>query len=301
MVKGSVEMKKFRFILCTLFAAVIVAGISSVSAFAELYVRSPAIDEELNKYAEESWQESKLRMQLDMEDQNKAQALKFERGFLVTGLGKSPDMYIYPITCDGEVLAMVIQGEYGYSFLNFDFGFNNLVTSAKSPADIYEVDGIYFAVIDEKYFPIEDYKSAMNKSSAKEINAAAQKVKEYRKENPSNGKYINAYCFEKSGWRTVGGKKYFIKKNGVLANGWQTIGGSKYYFDKNSAAVTKDTTIKNKRYRFDSDGKYLGTYTGFWKSGGKQYYYKKGVKQTGDFTVDGKTYHTDKNGAILKK
>lgn len=293
--KGAVKMKKFRFILCTLFAAVIVAGVSAVSAFAELYIRTDEPPAEINERAEWYWNEhSKYLMQ---RGKNKDKELKFESGFFVKGLGTSFDEYFYPVTCDGEVLALIEP----HAFYNFDFGFNSLVTSAESPADIYTADGILFAVIDEKYFPIEDYKSDWNKSSAKEINAAAQKIKEYRKENPSNGKYINAYCFAKNGWRTVGGKKYFIKKNGVLANGWQTIGNSKYYFDKNSAAVTKDTTIKNKRYRFASDGKYLGTYTGFWKSGGKQYYYKKGVKQTGDFTVDGKTYHTDKNGVISKK
>ena len=296
-------MKKIRFILCTLFAAVIVAGMSAVSAFAELYIRTDEPSADINKEAEGTWKDNKLIMQFGMDDKNKANALKFESGFWIKGLGKSSDSYIYPITCDGEVLAMVDisereNGGYSHAFFNFDFGFNSLVTSAGSPADIYDADGIYFAVIDEKYFPLEDYKSDRNKSSAKEINAAAKKIKEYRKENPSNGKYIKAYGFSQNGWRTVGGNKYFIKRNGVLAKGWQTIGDSKYYFDGNSAAVTKDTTIKSKRYRFDSDGKYLGTYTGFLKSGEKQYYYKKGVKQTGDFTVDGKTYHADKNGVI---
>ena len=299
-------MKKFKVVLCTLFAAVIVAGMSPVSAFAELYIRTEAASDDIIKESEEAWKENKLIMQFGMDDKNKANALKFESGFLVKGLGKSSDSYIYPITCDGEVLAMVDisereNGGYSHGFFNFDIGVNNLVTSAGSPADIYYVDEMYFAVIDEEYFTLRDYTIGWNKKSSSEINAAAKKIKEYRKETPSNGKYINAYCFSQNGWRTVGGKKYFIKKNGVLANGWQTIGDSKYYFDKNSAAVTKDTTIKSKRYRFDTDGKYLGTYTGFLKSGEKQYYYKNGVKQTGDFTVDGKTYHADKNGVISKK
>lgn len=299
-------MKKFRAVLCTLFAAAIVAGASAVSAFAELYIRTEAASGEINKEAEAAWKENKLIMQFGMDDKNKAKALKFENGFLVKGLGKSSDSYIYPVTCDGEVIAMADiskkeNGGYAHGFYNFDIGVNDLVTSAGSPADIYYVDEMFFAVIDGEYFTLRDYTVGWNKKSSSEINAASKKIKEYRNENPSNGKYINAYCFSQNGWRTVGGRKYFIKKSGVLANGWLTIGGSKYYFDKNSAAVTKDTTIKSKRYRFDSDGKYLGTYTGFLKSGEKQYYYKKGVKQTGDFTVDGKTYHADKNGVISKK
>lgn len=291
-------MRKFRIIFCTLFAAVITAGMCAVSAFAEIYVKTAAIPDSANKFAEEIWEKDKLMMQLGMEDKNKALAVKLEKGFLVTGLGRSSDHYLYPVTCEGEIMALVSASEKSkQAFFNFDFGFGSLVTSADCPAEIYDVDGIYFAVIGGKYYPIEEYKSGY-KSSKTEINAAVKIIKEYRKENPSNGEYINVYGFSKGGWRTSGGNKYFIKKNGSLAKGWQTIGGDKYYFNKSCAAVTKDTTIKGKRYRFDADGKYLGTYTGFFTSGGNRYYYKKGVKQTGDFTVNGKTYHADKNGVI---
>ncbi|MCM1328230.1 MAG: hypothetical protein NC253_02220 [Ruminococcus sp.] len=296
-------MRKIRFLLCTLFAAAVMAGMSAVSAFAEIYVKTEKLSGETDKAAQEVWKDNKFMMQYGMDDREKANAVKLEQGFLVKGIDGSKDDYIYPVTSGGEVLAMVSlskkeSGGFSRGFFNFDFGFNSLKTTAGSPADIYSVDGTYIAVIGGEYFVMEENRSSRNKSSAAQIKTAFGKVEKYREENPSNGKYITACGFSKNGWRTVNGKKYFIKSSGMLARGWQTIGDVKYYFDQNSAAVTKDTTIGGKRYRFDSDGKYLGTFTGFVKSGGKRYYYKDGVKQTGDFKVGGKTYRADKNGVI---
>lgn len=94
------------------------------------------------------------------------------------------------------------------------------------------------------------------------------------------------------------GKIYCLDDGGNRLTGWQEIDGNRYYFKKDGSAVVKNTTIGGKRYKFASDGKYLGTFTGFSKSKGNKYYYKKGVLQTGWITVKGQKYYAAKNGVI---
>ena len=83
-----------------------------------------------------------------------------------------------------------------------------------------------------------------------------------------------------TGWRTIGGKKYYFEDNGVMAHdawvdtfylthagpvatGWQTLDGNWYYFDPNTKnktfgrALTGWRTISNKRYCFDDEGRML--------------------------------------------
>ncbi|MCC8047265.1 MAG: hypothetical protein LIP12_17555 [Clostridiales bacterium] len=109
--------------------------------------------------------------------------------------------------------------------------------------------------------------------------------------------YLGAKGRRKTGLLTIKGKKYYL--NPSLTYGLKTVDGKKYYFDpKTGAAVTsKLVTVKNKTYYFDSDGymvknkwiKYKGYY---------YYFQKNGVSAEASswLTLSTGTYYISKNG-----
>lgn len=123
----------------------------------------------------------------------------------------------------------------------------------------------------------------------------------------------NTYCFSTNtrmytatSLRTVGGKKYLIKRvktskgyMGVAQTGWQTYKGKKYFFD--SRGVLKTGMVKEE----DGDMYYnssKGVKTGSFKANGKYYYADKNgklvtgwVKRNGNYY-----YYSPKNGAMVK-
>ena len=57
---------------------------------------------------------------------------------------------------------------------------------------------------------------------------------------------------------TIGGKRYYFGKDGVMRKGWVKIGDNKYYFDSNGAAATGTKKIDGVSYKFSNDGKLIG-------------------------------------------
>lgn len=279
-------MKK---LLCTLFAAAVVAAMSAVTAFAEddlIFIKTAPTPKEVTEYADKAFAE-KPRMTdiLDTigltEEQQKTAQLGSP--IVVKRIYEEDDdftSYSFPIICSGKFAAFIHFSDTNSGFSAGKTGYedklNKLVTSPAMPAEIYaecdKADTIFAAVGDE----VIVLRNMFNEDKSEQIEA----IKKLRSEDNLDEEYvINVYGYSKTGWITVDGSKYFIRKNGTLATGNLTIG--------------------SKRYKFGEDGKYLGTFTGFVRSGGKRSYYKDGVKMTGDFTVNGKPYRADKNGNIL--
>lgn len=279
-------MKK---LLCTLFAAAVVAAMSAVTAFAEdnlIFIKTAPTPKEVTEYADKAFAE-KPRMTdiLDTigltEEQQKTAQLGSP--IVVKRIYEEDDdftSYSFPIIYSGKFAAFIHFSDTDSGFsagkTEYEDKLNKLVTSPAMPAEIYaecdKADTIFAAVGDE----VIVLRNMFNEDKSKQIGD----IKKLRSEDNLDEEYvINVYGYSKTGWITVDGNKYFIRKNGTLATGNLTIG--------------------SKRYKFGEDGKYLGTFTGFVRSGGKRSYYKDGVKMTGDFTVNGKPYRADKNGNIL--
>ncbi|MCD7957722.1 MAG: hypothetical protein LUG93_18635, partial [Lachnospiraceae bacterium] len=59
-----------------------------------------------------------------------------------------------------------------------------------------------------------------------------------------------------TGWLTLSGKKYYLRKSakklGVMTTGWLKIGSKYYYFDPDTGVMQTDTTIDG--YILDSSG-----------------------------------------------
>lgn len=279
-------MKK---LLCTLFAAAVVAAMSAVTAFAEdnlIFIKTAPTPKEITEFAEKEFKENPHMayilesIGLTEEQQKTAQ---LGSPIVVKRIYEEDDdftSYSFPIICSGKFAAFIHFSDTNSGFSAGKTGYedklNKLVTSPAMPAEIYaecdKADTIFAAVGDEVII----LRNMFNEDKSEQIEA----IKKLRSEDNLDEEYvINVYGYSKTGWITVDGSKYFIKKNGTLATGNLVIG--------------------SKRYRFDENGKYLGTFTGFVRSGGKRCYYKDGVKQTGHFTVNGKPYRADKNGNIL--
>lgn len=283
------EMVKMKKILCTLFAAAVVAAMSAVTAFAEdnlIFIKTAPTPKEITEYAEKTFAEhQRMAYILDTigltEEQQKTAQLGSP--IVVKRIYDENDdftSYSFPIICSGKFAAFIHFSDTNSGFsagkTEYEDELNKLVTSPAMPAEIYaecdKADTIFAAVGDE----VIVLRNMFNEDKSKQIEA----IKKLRSEDNLDKEYvINVYGCSKTGWITVDGSKYFIRKNGTLATGNLTIG--------------------SKRYKFGEDGKYLGTFTGFVRSGGKRCYYRDGVKQTGDFMVDGKSYRADKNGNIL--
>ncbi|MCM1380445.1 MAG: hypothetical protein NC192_00785, partial [Muribaculaceae bacterium] len=276
---------------CTLIAAAIVAAAAAVTAFAEdrlIFVKSEPAPAEVTEYAEEMFayaiSEHVLTTVGLTESEAKSAALAAP--LVMRDIYPDPDdgytSYYFPIVCGGKVTAFFIvnrapDGKLGWQSGKQDIEerFNEIKSSPADPAEIYVENndkfGATFAVAGDE---ITVLRNMFDEDKTEQIND----LKKLRAEDTSTNYVINVYGYTKKGWFTLDGEKYFIKQDGTLA--------------------TKNTTIGGKRYKFAADGRCLGTFTGFVKSGNNRYYYKNGVKKTGDFTVKGKTYHADENGII---
>lgn len=105
----------------------------------------------------------------------------------------------------------------------------------------------------------------------------------------------------KTGFQTIGGKTYYIKKDGSKAKGWLTLNGYKYYFNKTTGVQKKGwaTDSKgNKRYFTKNKGVMA---TGWMKNTKNQRRYfdkNTGIMKTGWFTLNGKTYYLNKTTGV---
>lgn len=72
---------------------------------------------------------------------------------------------------------------------------------------------------------------------------------------------------------------YYINDNGKQAKGWKTVGGNRYYFKKNGKAVQNSTyKADGIMYKFNANGVCTGKYTGYIKKkDGSRVYYEDGV------------------------
>ncbi len=105
-----------------------------------------------------------------------------------------------------------------------------------------------------------------------------------------------------TGWKTIGGAKYYFSSKGIMATGWETIDGAKYYFGSNGKMRTGWRTISKKKYYFGDDGK-MRTGWETLKSGDKtvKYYFSaKGVMQTGLQTISKKKYYFSEDGILQR-
>lgn len=281
-------MKK---ILCTLLAVVIIAAMSAVTAFAEdnlIFIKTAPTPKEVTEYAEKTFAEhphkSFMISNIGLTEEQQKNA-KLGNPIIVKSIyaDDTDDEigYNFPIMCDGKFAAFMSLSKTGGNVtigqMEIEDKLNKLVTSPTMPAEIYAEDdkfGTTFAAVGDEVIVL---RNMFDKDKSEQIEA----VKKLRsgEDNLEKEYVINVYGYSKTGWITVDGNNYFIKKNGTLA--------------------TENTIIGGTYYSFGEDGKYLGTYTGFARSGGKRCYYRNGVKLTGDFTVNGKSYRTDKNGNIL--
>ena len=107
-----------------------------------------------------------------------------------------------------------------------------------------------------------------------------------------NGKYAS------NEWLTISGKKYHFNSSGTTDKGLQIISGIKYYFDKNGVMKTGWITTGNFKYYFDKNGK---AHIGWLQSKGKKYYFdQNGAMVTGDQKINGIKYKFNKNGQLVE-
>lgn len=276
-------MKK---ILCTLIAAVITAAVSAVSVFAAddlLFIKTEPVPKKATEYAEDQWENNynspSLLIDLGL-TKKEAKSAALGNGFIVKHLSEADtEVYYYPILCDGRIAMFMMvhknsdTGKYTLQMGKQDIEekLNAVKTSPADPAKLYDDYGFYFAATDDEVTVLYNLFKADTK---KEVGT----IKKLHSTKSSKNEVINVYGNYKSGWQEIDGEKYYIKKDGTL--------------------VTKNTTINGKRYKFSSDGKCLGTFTGFSKTNGVKYYYKKGVLQTGWITSKNKKYYAAKSGEI---
>lgn len=278
-----------RKLLCTLFATVIIAAMSAVTAFAEdnlIFIKTAPTPKEVTEYAEKIFSESESRLINVGLTEEEAKSAVLGNSFIINDNEKAEneEYYQFPILCGGKPIAClgvstIDNGGYHFSISKSDIMKNleNLDTFPASPAEIYISSEYVFAAVNNELILLE----SPNPCKENKMEKAMLKIKNIHgsEKNLEEEYVINVYGYSKTGWITVDGNNFFIKENGTLA--------------------TENTIIGGTYYKFGEDGKYLGTYTGFARSGGKRCYYCNGVKLTGDFTVNGKSYRADKNGNIL--
>ena len=100
------------------------------------------------------------------------------------------------------------------------------------------------------------------------------------------------------GWKTVDGKKKYVKSDGKYANNeWLTISGKKYHFNSNGETDKGIVMISGKKYCFDKNG----VMTTGWKDDGtfKYYFTAAGPAKIGWMDLAGETYYFDENGAMV--
>ena len=120
-----------------------------------------------------------------------------------------------------------------------------------------------------------------------------------------------------TGFKTIGGARYFFTDSGRMVTGFRTISGARYYFQNSSMKgfkeankgkmVTGFKTIKNKTYYFtnsrisgyksQNEGKAVKA--GWRTISGKRYYFEDYGRQKGWKTINGKTYYLKSNGVMV--
>ncbi len=108
----------------------------------------------------------------------------------------------------------------------------------------------------------------------------------------------NAGYMYKSGWKKFGSKYRYFSSNGVMKTGWLTVGKKKYYLDKSTGYRTVGLKkISGKTYYFVEKNNAGYMYKSGWKKFGSKYRYfsSNGVMKTGWLKVDGKYYYLNKS------
>lgn len=112
--------------------------------------------------------------------------------------------------------------------------------------------------------------------------------------------------YTKTGWRTLGGKQYYLKTGGVMRTGWITSGGKKYYLSNSTDLSIRGTKLTGKKkisgkyYYFSPVKDTLGQMkTGVVKTGGNYYYFD--ANNGGAMVVNTwkSSYYYGSNGARL--
>ncbi len=136
-----------------------------------------------------------------------------------------------------------------------------------------------------------------------EKNSAGYMYKSGWKKFGSNYRYFDKKGVMKTGWQTIGGKKYYLNKStGLRTLGLKKISGKYYYFvEKSSAGYVYKSGWKKfgKKYRYFASN---GVMTVGWKTikGNKYYFDKNGYRVTGTKKINGKTYKFNSSGKLKK-
>ncbi len=113
------------------------------------------------------------------------------------------------------------------------------------------------------------------------------------------------YYLDKSGWVTVGGKKYFIKSDGAIQmGGIVEFGGKTYFLDEEGQPLKNQIIAMNdKKYYLGTDG-VMRTKKGWLSFQNKWYYTKDGGEiLCNDLVVNAKKerYYVDSEGVMIAK
>ncbi|XZK30568.1 L,D-transpeptidase family protein [Clostridium perfringens] len=114
----------------------------------------------------------------------------------------------------------------------------------------------------------------------------------------SNGVLSNC-----KGWKKIDDEWYYFNGNGTLKTGWLSLGGKRYYLnDQDGNMVIGALAIEGKQYYFNSNGELIKK-TGWLKgknleTGGICWYYfdEEGNLQKGFKNIDGVNYYFTENG-----
>ena len=105
-----------------------------------------------------------------------------------------------------------------------------------------------------------------------------------------------------SGHVTVGGKRYFLTKTGVVVKKqFATLNGEKYYFSNDGTMLRNSwITVNGRKFYLEKSGK---MHKGLLTLNGKKYYFGwNGVLVANRWiTADGKRYYADGSGELIKQ
>ena len=156
-------------------------------------------------------------------------------------------------------------------------------------------------------------KEGKNVVGLAEINGAKYFFDEYGrmqtgiiKDYKSNKIYYaesNGVLSNYKGWKKIDDEWYYFNGNGTLKTGWLSLGGKRYYLnDQDGNMVIGALAIEGKQYYFNSNGELIKK-TGWLKgknleTGGICWYYfdEEGNLQKGFRNIDGVNYYFTENG-----